>query len=349
MLSQRRWQILALLLLVCCVIAADPASTKAGCGCSKPPPLPGAVIPNVAFEGMPVTLFNPVFAVGQTWTVTFTGASGSMAVTVPVVGRRNITDATGKTVTPQLPVSVPEVLGPTAISATDGSSSMNIPASDFMILGKPVAVAESNQEISSAAYSVGVGLDGTLWVGIGGLADVCEPIEIDAQFRGYPLQFGFGDVSIINLQGFFIDTLNTQSAGHVAFQPADDPTEDSTKLIYFRHSFEQYCHDHLPGGPLQVDPLDTNWHLSGSPHVDYSTLFFAISGVLANGSTPTPGALAANLDLQVTVYTDAQGLAWTPEQPEEDVTSGSTPVATSSPSPIPTAAAASPLPTPTGG
>jgi len=340
---RRQWQGLACVLVLNCLLLVRPGGADAGCGCNKPPPLPAAVIPSVAFEGMTITLFNPAFAVGQSWSVTFTDTSTSVTVTSPVISRRNITDPSGNTRTPQLVLSVPEVLvGPVSIAASNGTSSMNIPASDFVVLGRPIAVAETNQEINAASYSMAVGLDGTLWVGIAGLARVCDPIEIDAQFKGYPLQFGFGDVSIINLQGFFIDTLNSQSAGHVSFQAADDSGTDSTKLIYFRHDFEQYCKNHLIGGSLQVDPLDTNWHLVGSPHVDYSTLFFAIAGKLPNGSTPPPGLMAANLTLTVTTYTDAQGLSWEPETNEEGV-SASVPTPTASPTPVP-----APSPAPSG-
>jgi len=235
-------------------------------------------------------------------------------------------------------VPVPEVLvGPVAISASNGNASMTVPNSDFVVLAKPVAVAEANQQINTVSYSIVVGEDGTLWVGIGGLANVCDPIEIDAQFKNYPLRFGFGDVSIINLQGFFIDTLNQQSAGHVEFEQPDDSSNDSTKLIYFRHSFEQYCQDHLLGGPLQVDPLDPNWHLlNGTPHVDYSTLFFAISGKFPDGSTPLPGPTTANLNLTVKVFTDTQGLAWAPETSEETVIPDGSPTPTPTPSPLST-------------
>lgn len=37
-------------------LLGGPATTQAGCGCDKPPPAPAAVIPHVAFPGMPVTL-----------------------------------------------------------------------------------------------------------------------------------------------------------------------------------------------------------------------------------------------------------------------------------------------------
>ena len=35
-----------------------PPPVEAGCGCDKPPPEPAVVIPNVAFPGMTVQLFD---------------------------------------------------------------------------------------------------------------------------------------------------------------------------------------------------------------------------------------------------------------------------------------------------
>jgi hypothetical protein len=53
------------------IYVAIPKLAIAGCGCDKPPPLPAAVIPRVAFPGMSVTFFDPSFVVGQQWDITF--------------------------------------------------------------------------------------------------------------------------------------------------------------------------------------------------------------------------------------------------------------------------------------
>src|SRR5258708_37560703 len=56
---------------VLALFLSAPASLQAGCGCDKPPPLPAAVIPNVAFRGMTLSIFHDSFKPGQTWSVTF--------------------------------------------------------------------------------------------------------------------------------------------------------------------------------------------------------------------------------------------------------------------------------------
>src|SRR5260370_27819229 len=66
--------------LMVAIYVAMPKPAFAGCGCVKPPPLPAAVIPGVAFPGMPVTFFDPRFVPGQQWSITF--YIGPVSVTV---------------------------------------------------------------------------------------------------------------------------------------------------------------------------------------------------------------------------------------------------------------------------
>src|SRR5260370_34137354 len=47
--------------LMVATFVARPKLANAGCGCDKPPPLPPAVIPSVAFLGILVTCFDPSF------------------------------------------------------------------------------------------------------------------------------------------------------------------------------------------------------------------------------------------------------------------------------------------------
>src|SRR5260370_23392106 len=57
--------------LMVAIYVAMPKLANAGCGCDKPPPLPAAVIPSVAFIGMPATFFDPGFVAGHQWTIPF--------------------------------------------------------------------------------------------------------------------------------------------------------------------------------------------------------------------------------------------------------------------------------------
>jgi hypothetical protein len=284
-----RWRVLVGLILMSFALCLR-AVAYAGCGCDKPPPKPAAVIPAVAYRGLNVTLYDAAFQPGQVWSVQFTSGASSAVVSAKVVNRRNITDPTGQTYTPQLVVPVPGVMpGPTSIQAKWSSLLVAVPATSFVVTGAPLSLAELSSQSDVASLTMAAGTDGTLYVPVAGLGTVCAPIEVDANLPQYPLRFGAGQVTIVNWQGYVIDTLTSASSNHYRFTPSSDSQSD--QLSYFRHSFQQYCKDHLPGGRKQVDPDDPNWHLDGTPHVDYSALFFEISGTVY-GSQPTPGFVA---------------------------------------------------------
>jgi hypothetical protein len=139
-------------------------------------------------------------------------------------------------------------------------------------------------------------------------------MEFKAFITDYPLRVE--NMLIFNIQGFFIDSLSTQSADFFLIEPQQGVKSDL--LHYFRHSFEQYCIDHQPGGAGEVDPTDPNWHLNDTPHVDYSTLIFAVAGNLNDGSVPPAGSASSELELE-TRLGDGTG-AWEPEREEEVVT-----------------------------
>ena len=308
-----KWRILPGLFLMSLFFAMHEI-VHAGCGCNKPPPRPAAIIPNVAYPGLGVTLYNHAFKTGQTWTVRFTSGS-SAVVAAKVVNKRTITDPTGKTYSPQLVVIVPDIVpGPAAVVATRGSLSVAVPCSSFVVTGHPVALAELQSHNDVLSFAMAAGTDGTLYVPVAGLGNVCAPMEIDAYLPDYPLRFGFGQVVIVNWQGYFIDTLDASSSDHVVFTVSQDD-QQSDRISYFRHSFEKYCHDHLPGGPKQVDPNDPNWHLDGTPHVDYSALFFEISGSLGGVTKLVAGTVAQ--EAIVNTVLGQAGLLWEAEEPEE--------------------------------
>jgi hypothetical protein len=290
-------------------------TAEAGCGCNKPPPKPAAIIPNVAAPGTAITLHDRRFRRGAKWTVTFTSGSTSQTVVTKVIKRRDITDSTGKTRNNQLVVTVPNLPpGPASILARRGRAKLRVPEDSFVVMGAPVVVSDQNSELQLQSYSTAVGMDGTFYISVGGLNTVCDPMEFQAVLDNYPLRFSDGDVLIFNWQGYFIDSLTP--ASHNRFQVQTGNGNQSNQLYYFRHSFQQYCIDHLPGGPKQVDPADPNWHLDGTPHVDYATVIFAITGNL-NGAAQQPGLVTSPLELQTSIGDGS--LDWEPEQPEEGV------------------------------
>jgi len=96
-------------------------------------------------------------------------------------------------------------------------------------------------------------------------------------------------VVIFNPQEYLLDD-SVNGAGHFSLA--------SNKLSYWRHSFDTYCTNHQFGGSQQVDPDDPNWHLDGTPHVDYATLIFAIAGHDTNGAALQPGEVVFDIRLQ---------------------------------------------------
>ena len=302
--------------LMVAICVAMPKLAVAGCGCVKPPPPPAAVIPNVAFPGMRVTFFDPSFLVGQQWNIRFNSGQASATVSAPVEMKRDITDATGTRQTPQLRVFVPSLPpGPGSIHLWAGKSSITIPADSFVVIGQPVEVRQEDAEIQLDEYTTAIGLDGTLYLAVGGLNQVCDAMWFEAKFDGYPLRFSDGDVLIFNLQGYLIDSLTT-SASHSYFSISPGGDSTSNALSYYRHSFVKYCADHQSGGPKQVDPTHPNWHYDGSPHVDYSIVIFALNGHFDNGAAQRPGAVSVHLDLRTSLGNGTQG--WESEQPEEE-------------------------------
>jgi len=281
------------------LLLGQPVQSHAGCGCDKPPLVPAAIIPNVAFPGMPVTLFHDSFQVGQTWTVVFRSGSRSASISTAAVLKRALTDPSTLPYQPQLVVTVPTLPpGPTRIEASSDNASFVVPEESFTVIGKPVMVAEQAGQYFVKHYTTGIGHDGTLYISLGGLSDVCQPIEFTALAKNYPLRFANGTIVILNRQGFFIDAFHQQSADYFLIRPQRGP--DSDRLNYFRHSFEQYCAAHQPGGAKEVDPQDPNWHFDGTIHTDYSTLILAISGRLDDGTPPQAGEVSFDLVL----YTD---------------------------------------------
>ena len=310
--------VLSLLLLL-----SSPSVSHAGCGCDKPPPPPAAVIPHAAFPGMAVTLSHPNLRVGQTWTVTFRNGTTAITRTARVALKRAITDPTGRTRTPQITIAVPAgaLPGPTSIVAARSGALIQIPPRAFTVTGKPISYAERNVEYMVNNYTTAVGADGVLYMAVKGLNTVCKAMKFQTRLMNYPLRFGNGDIVIMNSQGFLVDDLLDPDDPTLGvrrrFSLIPEKKEKSDRLIYRRHSFAQYCATHRPGGAKAVDPTDANWHKDGTPHVDYSTLIFAIDGYFDNGTTPTRGSVSFGLQTESEI--DTTNAAWTIEIPEEGV------------------------------
>lgn len=298
-------------LIVLLLAMLSPKFAVAGCGCDKPPPKPAAVIPNVAAPGMTVTFYDRRFARNQKWQVNFTSGTTSVAVNAVVVRKRDITVPSGKKIDAQLIVTIPKMPpGPTSIKISRGKHvEMMIPEQEFVVMGGLLGVSQQDNELELEKFTSAIGDDGTLYMGVGGLNTVCDPMKFQAVMGGYALRFGDNDVLIFNGQGYFIDALTPASHNHFFINPST--TSASDQLVYERHSFQQYCIDHAPGGSKVVDPKDPNWHLDGTPHVDYSIVIFQIKGHLDTGATLQSGPLSSGMHME-TELGDGTG-DWEPE------------------------------------
>jgi hypothetical protein len=296
-------------------LATQSPVAWAGCGCDKPPPVPAIVTPHAAFPGMPITFTDSNLQVGQTWTVEFQQDEITIASTSATVAlKRDLTNPSGTTFTPQLRVVVPEIpVGPTRLYLSSTSGTLVVPHTVFTVIAKPILVSEQTTEYEVSNYTTAAGVDGTVYMSVGGLREVCQAMSFETVLGDYALRVEH--VTIINSQGFFIDTLSAPNAAHFAITPQQGATSDV--LHYFRHSFENYCASHRPGGAKEVDPANPDWHLDGTPHVDYSTLIFAMTGKMPNGAKPTPGPISSELDVEA-LLGDGTG-AWEVEQPEETI------------------------------
>ena len=287
-------------------LLSQPQPAQASCGCSKPPPEPATVIPNVAVPGLPITLFHSSFQEGQQWDVVFeshtAGNIVSHTVTAEVMQKRDITDPTGATYTPQLVLNVPALpVGPTRIIASTANDSFQVSEELFTVIGQPILLTNQAAKYKVKNYTTGVGHDGTLYISLSGITNVCQAMDLEGMLKGYPLRFEDNDIVIWNFQGVLIDTVSPETVDHVWVEP--QAGQKSDKLHYFRHSFETYCEDHLSGGIKEVSPQDPNWHLDGTPHVDYSTLIFALTGEFDDGSIPEAGSASFTLEMETEIAT----------------------------------------------
>jgi hypothetical protein len=273
------------------------------------------VIPEAAFAGMPVTLFHDSLKEGQSWNVSFQSGATTATTKAVVVVKRTLTDPRGLTYKPQLLVPVPAGLptGPTRIVASTKNASLTVMEDSFTVIGKPVGVAEQGGNYAVKNYTTGVGYDGTLYISVASLNQVCQPMEFRVLLNNYPLRFGNGNIVILNHQGFFIDALDTQSADHFMVHPLGRSTSDL--LDYFRHSFATYCANHLLGGSKEVDSQDPNWHLDGTAHTDYAILIFAIAGRFDDGSVPRAGSVSFDLNFAASLGDNDE--TWAREREEE--------------------------------
>ena len=255
------------------------------CGCDKPPPPLANVRPFVGYPDQTITLFDDRLVPGSQYTVQFTSRDGvSDWSRGKAVTKRDFADGQLRS---QLPVAVPAVsLGPSRISVYDRNTLVYALDDDqFTVTSAPIVLHDFEETITRDDYQTGVGADGTVYLAFD-LTAMTEATSYSGVAVGYPFRFEGRNVAIFNAQGFLGEVLDPNSLG--LFRITPDGPGTSSALDYWRHEFRTYKNDHRKRDARRT--LDGEWHVDGTPHVDNYHLVVAISGTLADGEKPQPGA-----------------------------------------------------------
>jgi hypothetical protein len=279
--------LMAILMTVAAAGLSMPASVEAGCGCQKPPPPRAAVRPFVGTVDDKVSIFNDALVVGDRYAVQFESvADGSVDWSRGrVFNRRDFADGQKR---PQLVVRVPDVsLGPCRISVWRNDVRVfTLGEENFTVTSPAVALHDFSETIARDGYRAAVGTDGTVYFAVD-VSNVNDATTFSATADGYPLTFDAKSVAMYNGQGFLMQLLDPRVDGLFQIHAGEDMASDT--LRYWRHEFRTYKREHRQVDARRNDD-DTDWHADGSYHVDHDRIVVAVSGLLADGSHPVPGA-----------------------------------------------------------
>lgn len=285
-----RSRALALGLALAALAAFAPRPVDAGCGCDKPPPPHAAIRPFVGHVDQEITVFDTQLVAGRRYDVLFesseTGASdwsrGRAAL------RKDLADGERRV---QMRVAVAEVpFGPCRVSVwRDGEMVFALEDDAFTVAAQPISLHDFAEGITRDGYRTGVGRDGTVYVPVD-VGSVNGATTFVGQTEGYPLQFGPGDVTMYNGQGFLMQVLRPGDAS--LYRIAQGDLTRGTKLSYWRHEFGTYKQEHRRRDNRAVEG-ETDWHVDGTYHVDHDHIVVAIRGVMPNGQPPMPGTTPA--------------------------------------------------------
>ncbi len=279
---------LAVALLAAAVATLPGTRADAGCGCSKPPPPRAAVRPFVGYADQKIVIFNDQLVPGTPYWVQFTSSvdgrvdwsRGKASL------RRDFADGQLR---PQLRVSVGTVsLGPCAIAVWASNSLPLFTLSDdqFTVIADPVVLHDFNETVTQDDFQAGVGRDGTVYIAVD-VSAASDGTVFTGTGNGFPLQFGSRSVAMYNEQGFLMQVLDPTSPG--LFRISANGNQMSDTLAYWRHEFRTYKQEHRQLDARRTDD-DPDWHADGTPHIDHNHIVVALSGSLATGQQPAPGA-----------------------------------------------------------
>jgi hypothetical protein len=283
-LTTTRWLAAGLLAAVTSISFAPDAG--AACGCDKPPPPRATVRPFAGWVDQTIAIFDDRFERGARYTVLFASRDGREDWSRGRgVVKRDFADGLERA---QLRVEVPSVsFGPAAISVYDEQHRLVLALGDehFTVIAPPIALHDFPETLTRDGYETGVGADGTVYVAID-TTNVADATTYTGEAVGFPLRFDSRNVAFFNEQGFLMGFLDPTAPGLFSIGAGDAAV--SAQLRYWRHEFRTYKEEHRKRDERRS--ADGEWHVDGTPHVDNYGMVVAISGTLANGARPTPGA-----------------------------------------------------------
>ena len=286
---QTRTSFASAALLVITLAAMLPARADAGCGCSKPPPPRAAVRPFVGWADQTITLFDDQLTPGAAYWVQFTSTvDGTVDWSRgKVSNRRDFADGVARR---QLRTAVGNVsLGPCSIAVWNSAGTaplLTLGDDQFTVIAPPIALHDFRERVVQENLQAGVGKDGTVYIAVD-VTGVTDGTVFTGTGNGFPLMFGARSIAMYNQQGFLMQVLDATSPGLFKIIPGGEQTSDT--LAYWRHEFATYKQEHRRADARRTDD-DADWHADGTPHIDHNKIVVAISGTLADGSNPRPGA-----------------------------------------------------------
>ena len=285
------------LIVICIIVLVKSLPAYGGCGCQKPAPPPSEIIPNATYPGTYVRIYDDNFTPGSSYDIFFNHTETTGVADFDREGRKRVK------------VMIPETddAGPTTVTVLDGTSIIKVISRDqFTLATKPVPLYEQNGTYLYNNYKAAVDTTGTLILSFD-LTGITEPLNFIGKFLNKRLMInGSEDCVFYNIQGYLMTDMGSYELPyHIPGLNKVIKSSDrgSDMIIYWRHEFETYAAAHEPGQPHERDPLDTDYHLDGTPCIDHDHIILKVATNYLNGKTLPPGSID-QIQLLIGVYSD---------------------------------------------
>ncbi|MCW5890108.1 MAG: hypothetical protein KIT14_06100 [bacterium] len=278
---------LAALLITTIAMLLGPQDATAGCGCDKAPPPRVSIRPFVAYADQTISIFHSSLSEGRKYDVQFETAYGwgNAWSRAKAIKRKDFADRQRKN---QIRVRVPNLpFGPCKVTVwEDGRRLATFTDDKLTITGRPLQVHEFTEAVNKPTYRAGVDRFGTIYIPVD-VSQVSNATRFTGAALGFPVTFGAVDVVMYNEQGFLMQMLDPKSPGLFDLYRGEGDISDV--LSYWRHEFRTYKEQHRWADRFATSD-DEEWHDDGTPHIEHDRVVVAITGRMANGYRPAPGA-----------------------------------------------------------